>query len=353
MRVAWMALAPSRRPCQVGLHTNYYEREDAVPQGQSGSKAGSHETGPELTLAVVGAGAMGGYFAGRIAESGGAVVLVDVDEDRLAAIARDGLRVENDSGDRRVRMATAKATDLTDPVDLVIVFTKGMHTRAAVESVRHIVADHTWFLTLQNGLGNPELIASLFPRNPVASGVTDVPSDLAGPAHVRSDRAGSVRLWSADGEPSAGLEQIRSLLDGAGITCIADPEIRTAIWEKASFNAALNPLTALTRLPVGGLDNDDGRAVIGEIVAEAVTAASASGIVVDQARILSKVDHALTYHRTHEPSMLQDLRAGRQTEIETINGAIVRTADANGTPAPVNRAIARLIRLAQDASRRT
>ena len=187
-------------------------------------------------------------------------------------------------------------------------------------------------------------------RNPIALGVTDVPSDLAGPAHVRSHGTGSVRLWSADGEPSERLEQIRSLLDRAGIACVADPEIRTAVWEKASFNAALNPLTALTRLPVGGLDNDDGRALIGEIVAEAVAAASASGIAVHQARILSKIDYALAHHRTHEPSMLQDLRAGRQTEIETINGAIVRTAEAHGRAAPVNQAIARLIRLAQDGS---
>ena len=183
-------------------------------------------------------------------------------------------------------------------------------------------------------------------------GVTDVPSDLAGPAHVRSHGTGSVRLWSGDGEPSARLEQIRSLLEGAGIACTADPAIKTAVWEKASFNAALNPLTALTRLPVGDLDNEDGRALIGEIVAEAVAAAEASGVAVDQARILSKIDHALANHRTHEPSMLQDLHAGRQTEIETINGAIVRTAEAHGVAVPVNRAIARLIRLAQDAARR-
>ena len=315
--------------------------------------AQSEEAAPaELKVAVVGAGAMGGYFAGRIAEQGGAVVLVDADETRLAAITRDGLRIEDDEGDRRVQITAAKAADLSDPVDLVIVFTKGMHTRAAAESVRHIVTDHTWFLTLQNGLGNPELIAEVFPSNPVALGVTDVPSDLAGPAHVRSHGTGSVRLWSASGEESIRLEQIRSLLDNAGIGCTADPAIKTAVWEKASFNAALNPLTALTRLPVGGLDNDEGRALIGELVAEAVAAAEASGVAVDQARILSKIDYALANHRTHEPSMLQDLRAGRQTEIESINGAIVRTAEAHGIAVPVNRAIARLIRLAQDAARR-
>ncbi|WP_203156849.1 ketopantoate reductase family protein [Methylobacterium aquaticum] len=152
-----------------------------------------------LKVAVLGAGAMGGYFAGRIAEQGGTVVLIDVDEARLSALTREGLRIEDHAGDRRVPIAAAKAADLTREVDLILVFTKGMHTRAAVESVRHLAGRHTWFLTLQNGLGNPEQIASLFPDNPVALGVTDVPSDLVGPTHVRSHGAGSVRLFSADG----------------------------------------------------------------------------------------------------------------------------------------------------------
>ena len=259
----------------------------------SGSESGTYPAGAALKVAVVGAGAMGGYFAGRIAEHGNAVVLVDVDEGRLAAIARDGLRIEDDAGDRRVAMPTGRAADLSDPVDLVIVFTKGMHTPAAAESVRHIVAGQTWFLTLQNGIGNPEQIAALFPNNPIAMGVTDVPADLIGPAHVRSHGAGSVRLWSMDGSQSDMLERVRSLLEATGIPSYLEPQIRGAVWEKASFNAALNGLSALCRVPVGGLDNADGRALITAIVDEAVAVATATGIGVDRARILSKIDDAL------------------------------------------------------------
>jgi 2-dehydropantoate 2-reductase len=248
-------------------------------------------------------------------------------------------------------MPTGRAADLSDPVDLVIVFTKGMHTPAAAESVRHIVAGQTWFLTLQNGIGNPEQIAALFPNNPIAMGVTDVPADLIGPAHVRSHGAGSVRLWSMDGSQSDMLERVRSLLEATGIPSYLEPQIRGAVWEKASFNAALNGLSALCRVPVGGLDNADGRALITAIVDEAVAVATATGIGVDRARILSKIDDALVHHASHEPSMLQDIRAGRQTEIETINGAILRTGEAHGVPTPVNGAVTRLVRLAQDAGR--
>jgi 2-dehydropantoate 2-reductase len=307
----------------------------------------SAEPDAGLKIAIIGAGAMGGYFAGRIKECGGSVVLVDVNQDRLDAIARDGLRIEDDSGDRRIAIATARASDLAEPVDLVIVFTKGMHTKAAVESVRHVVAGHTWFLTLQNGLGNPEQIAESFPGHQVAMGATDVPADVAGPSHVRSHGHGAIRLWSLSGEASSRLERIRSLLETAGIPSTADPDIRVAVWEKASFNAAMNGLCALARVPVGSLDNQDGRALIQDIVTEAVATAAAIGICLDQSRILSKIDFALANHRGHHPSMLQDLLAGRETEIETINGAIARIAEQHQIPAPINRTLTRLVRLAQ------
>ncbi len=349
-RLTW-PLAGFRSVCQVGMHTNYVTLMGETMDTKRAAKAGNPGGRAGLKVAVVGAGAMGGYFAGLIAERGGAVVLVDVDAARLDAIAAQGLRIEDDKGDRTITMSIARAEELVDPVDLVIIFTKGMHTGPAADSVRHVVAADTWFLTLQNGLGNPEQIAALYPGNSIAVGVTDVPVDLAGPSHVRSHGAGSVRLWSLDGDPSDMLERIRSLLDAAGLSCTADPQIRIAVWEKASFNAALNALTALARAPVGGLDNADGRALIGTIVDEALAVATAAGIKLDRAQILGKIDNALVHHAGHEPSMLQDVRAGRSTEIETINGAIVRIGEAHGIPTPVNSTVTRLVRLAQSAGK--
>src|SRR6202012_5089208 len=109
-----------------------------LPTG-SGPAGALPEPASHLRIAVLGAGAMGGYFAGRIAETGGSVVLVDVDQARLDAIARDGLRIEDDRGDGRVTVPTSRAEALSGVADLVIVFTKGMHTQAAVESVRAVV----------------------------------------------------------------------------------------------------------------------------------------------------------------------------------------------------------------------
>ena len=300
-----------------------------------------------IRIAVVGAGAMGGYFAGRMAERGIPVTLIDVDEERVGAIAGRGLRIEDEDGDRRIPIAASTAHQLSEPVDLIIIFTKSMHTAAAAESVRHLVSGSTWFLTLQNGLGNPEKIQSLYPGNRVVMGITDVPADLIDHAHVRSHGKGSVSIWTLDGRPSDCVERVRALIEGAGITTKADPNIRLAIWEKVSFNAAMNPVTALINKPVGGLENPSGRALIRAIVDEAVATAHAAGVAVDRDRIFAKIDNALAHHKEHEPSMLQDMRAGRQTEIDAINGAVVSIGEAHGVSVPVNRTLVNLIRTAQ------
>ncbi len=300
-----------------------------------------------IKIAVVGAGAMGGYFAGRLAERGIPVTLIDVDEERVSAIASKGLRIEDDHGDRRVPIAASAARQLSEPFDLIIIFTKSMQTASAAESVRHLVSNSTWFLTLQNGLGNPEIIQSIYPGNRVVMGITDVPADLIDHAHVRSHGKGTVSNWTLDGRPSDCVERVRALIEGAGIPTKADPNIRVAIWEKVSFNAAMNPVTALINKPVGGLENPAGRALIRAIVDEAVATAHAAGVAVDRDRIFERIDNALAHHKDHEPSMLQDMRAGRQTEIEAINGAVVSIGEAHGVPVPVNRTIVDLIRIAQ------
>ena len=300
-----------------------------------------------IKIAVVGAGAMGGYFAGRMAERGIPVTLIDVDEERVAAIAGSGLRLEDEDGDRRIPITASTARQLSEPFDLIIIFTKSMHTAPAAESVRHLVSDGTWFLTLQNGLGNPEKIQSIYPGNLVFMGITDVPADLIAHAHVRSHGKGTVNIWTLDGRPSDAIGQVRALLERAGIATKADPNIRIAVWEKVSFNAVMNPLSSLTNKPVGGLENPAGRALIRAIVDEAVATAHAAGVAVDRDHIFERIENALAHHKDHEPSMLQDMRAGRRTEIDAINGALVSIGEAHGVSVPVNRTLVNLIRIAQ------
>ena len=137
-----------------------------------------------MRIGVVGAGAMGCLFGGLLAEAGQDVFLVDVSERQIAAINEGGLLLATDGGERRVRLPAGRADAFQGACDLLVVFTKGMHTRAAVAGARHLVGPDTWALTVQNGLGNADAIAETVPPARIIAGMTSWPADLVAPGHV-------------------------------------------------------------------------------------------------------------------------------------------------------------------------
>lgn len=302
-----------------------------------------------MKIAILGAGAMGSLFGGLLAEADQHVTLLDINDAHLQAITTDGLRLETDADDRHVRNLQAlRPGDAADMPDLLIVFTKAMHTRAALASVHHLIGESTHVLTLQNGLGNVEALASVVPSERIFVGVTTWPADLAGPGHVHSHGAGVIRLMTADGAQRPMLTRVVDVLSGAGLNCQADANVWGAVWEKVAFNAALNPLCTVLNLPVDALSAvEDGPALALSIVDEVLAVARASGINVDATKVSDNVRHAIVAHRGHKPSMLQDVLAGRPTEIESINGAVVAAARRHGVPVPHTETLMQLVRLVQ------
>lgn len=299
-------------------------------------------------IMVLGAGAMGSLFGARLAMAGSEVVLVDVWREHVVAINRDGLLFEDDGGAHTVHLAAAHAADLPagDYPDLVIVFTKTLHSAAALESVRHCIGRATWLLTLQNGLGNDEVAARFVSRTHLMHGVTNYPSDLRGPGSVASHGQGYVRIDGVAGGAGEQQRAIAALLRDAGFDCVLDPGVKRAIWEKVAFNAALNSLAAVTRLPVGGVGGSEaGRSLARQIVDEVAAVAHARGIEVDREATWRSVERAFAEHAAHQPSMLQDILAHRKTEIESINGAVLRYASEVGVPVPVTGTLCQLVRM--------
>jgi 2-dehydropantoate 2-reductase len=237
------------------------------------------------------------------------------------------------------------AADLRGPPDLVLLFTKGIHSAAATRSVAHLASPDTYALTLQNGIGNAEILAETFAPGRVLLGVTALPSNLEGPTRISSHGSGYIVLGSLVSEGSPGAEGAARLLRRAKLDVRVDTDVEVAVWEKVAFNAALNPLGAITGLTNGEIDNPEGRRIVLAVVAETVAIAAAKGVLLDEARVRQQVDHALAHHRDHRASMLQDRMAGRQTEIESISGAIVREGERNGVAAPVTAVMADLMRL--------
>jgi 2-dehydropantoate 2-reductase len=299
-----------------------------------------------MTIAIVGAGALGSFVGACLARADQPVVLIDVDADRIGRINADGLRLETDAGAFQVPIRAALASHLSEPFDTLIVLTKGLHTGAAIQDCRHLIGGDTYLVTFQNGLGNAEILKERTGTDRILFGMTSWAADLKGPSHVSTIGSGVLRLWRADGTDNPQTHALAAILDHAGLNCTADPNVEAAIWEKVAFNCAMNSIAAVTRRSVGEIGDDaDGAALAREIVGEVLGVASAKGLAIDRERVLALLAQAFREHRTHLPSMLQDVLAGRPTEIDFINGAVVAEAERVGVSVPATKVLLRLVHM--------
>ncbi len=298
-----------------------------------------------MKVTIVGAGAMGCVFGARLASADATVRFVDVNESHIEAINHNGLECALDEGRFTLPLSASTASNAHGQSDLIIVFTKSAHTEAAIASVKHLIGDETYVLTLQNGLGAVEKIARFAPRGRILHGVTTVPAELLGPGKVESKGKGKTQFYAVTGAPAV-LSAIEQLFNKAGLETVADEDIEKAIWTKVIFNAAMNATCALLDTTPGPLgDTQAGRDLAESLVEEGVAVARAIGVDVDAASVHAMTTMSMTKHRNHQPSMLQDLMAGRQTEIDDINGAVMRAGREAGVNTPVNETIYRLIKI--------
>ncbi|WP_346357900.1 2-dehydropantoate 2-reductase [Bosea sp. (in: a-proteobacteria)] len=304
-----------------------------------------------IRISILGAGAMGSLFGGLLAEAGHAVELIDVNPAQIAAVRERGLLIRNDAGERRLKLPILRPQEATTQPDWLIVFTKAMHTQGALESARHLIGPQTRLLSLQNGLGNAEKLMAFADASRIAIGMTTVPADLVAPGEVHSHGESKTRVVMVDGSTAAALDKLASALDAAGLPCAVDPDAIVAIWEKVAFNVALNSLCAVTQRTVGGLGSaSEGRRLAHAVASEVLAVAQAEGLAVLAQRTHATIDHALDHHGGHKPSMLQDLLAKRPTEIETLNGAVVRIAENHAIAAPRTEALYALVKMAEQSA---
>ena len=264
-----------------------------------------------MNIAILGAGAMGSLFGGLLAESGQAVTLLDINDAHIQAIREHGLRLGTDAGDRQVRTLTAcHPEQATAPPDLLIVFTKSLHTASALEGIARLIGPQTLVLTLQNGLGNVESVSKFAPLDRILVGMTTWPADVAGQGHVRSHGQGIVRIMAADRLGHSA--KVATAFSDAGLRCTEDHAVWKAIWEKVAFNAALNSICAVTGCTVDQLGAaPEGMALASAVIDEVVAVARAEGVPAD-ADPLPRV--RFTRHRTSRGPQAIDAagHSGRQ-----------------------------------------
>jgi len=299
-----------------------------------------------MKVLILGAGAMGCLYGAAFHRAGCEVVFVDVNRAHIDAINAAGLELETRAGVESLPIPARLPEEIDSPADLVVVFTKTFHTDAALAGIAPAIGPETWLLSLQNGLGNDRRLAARAEESRILIGASSLPSDLVGPGKVRSHGDGGTNLYPAFGGDPAFARQVCDLLTAGGLPAALEPDIHGAIWSKAIFNATMNPLCALTRRTPGFLGaNEESRALIRALVDEGVAVAKASGIAVSAEPIHALTEVSMTDHADHEASMLQDVKAGRRTEVDSINGAIVEAARAAGVAAPLTETLWRLVKL--------
>ncbi|MET1755716.1 2-dehydropantoate 2-reductase [Novosphingobium sp. RD2P27] len=294
-----------------------------------------------MRVAVVGAGAMGSLFAARLALAGHDLHLAEISSERRAQIESRGVVFEIAGQAGAASIACGLPADLPAGHDVLILFTKFGALRPALAGALHALKDDGIVVVLANGLGIAEALNGLVPAERLILGVTDVAADMRDGC-VHSDGSGILKLGVAAGESGA-CDTVAALLASGGFAVHPQADVRGAIWEKVAFNAAFNALATIVDVPVEGLDNEAGRRLVGCVLAEVTAVARAEGVPFDPQTVRARIAAAFRHQGHHMPSMVQDRRAGRTTEIAAINGAIADRGERSGVAVPVNRTLADLV----------
>lgn len=297
-----------------------------------------------MKYAVLGAGALGSVVGGLMAREGINVALWDINHDHTKSINAHGLQLDLPDGTHSIKVPACRPEEGGE-ADVILLLTKTLHTKAALASVADRIAQGAAVVSLQNGLGNAERIRDFVPDDQVFYGCTMMPGRFLAPGHVASQGNGKAvfRALTEAGQARAAAMGLNT----TGFVLQNDQDGTDAIiWQKAAFNCAMNAITALQGGAIGYLAaSDEGVALARETAAEVVAVANALGINADLSAVHAHMTRSLTHHKAHKPSMLQDMEAGRETEIDALCGEVVRQAEAAGVSAPINKTLAGLVRL--------
>jgi len=303
-----------------------------------------------VKIAVLGGGgSMGGLFGGYLARAGEDVTLIDVSEPAVSAINRDGLAIEEKDGS----VAAIKVRASSQPagvgrVDLILNFVKCYHTEAAIRAAAPMIGPGTAILSLQNGWGNADRIAAVAGLPRVLVGLTYHSATLLAPGRVKHPGIGMTYMGELDGAASPRLAAAAEAFRKAGFEVTASPRILDEVWKKLALNVCTLPTAALLHFQAHELNqHEEMRALMRGLLTEVVGVAKAQGIKLDEGERWAAITGLLEKAIGARASMLQDVEAGRRTEIEVINGAIVDGGKKSGVPTPLNDSMVWMVKSLQ------
>lgn len=294
-----------------------------------------------LRVTVFGAGAVGCYYGGMLARAGHNVTLI-ARPSHVQAIAADGLRMETRRFDEQVALAATDDPAAVAHADVVLLAVKSADTAMSGELMKPHLSPDAWVLCLQNGVDNAERLRAVLPHHEVAAAVVYVATEMAGPGHLRHNGRGELVI-----EPTTHSASLASAFISAGVPTEISGNVRGALWAKLVVNCAYNALSAVGRIAYGELVKQPGIApIMRDVVAECLAVAQADGVTIPGDPHASVRQIAETMAGQFS-STAQDLMRGKPSEIDYLNGHVVRRGEALGVPTPANRVLWAMVKLVE------
>ncbi|AQU78591.1 ketopantoate reductase family protein [Planococcus faecalis] len=301
-----------------------------------------------MNVLIIGAGAMGSLFAGRLKEQGANVFLYNRRNSHVDKINQSGLTiVERDNQETMVPLTVVHEVSGAS-YDLVLVMLKTHATKNVLTQLKDSFSVNTLFVTMQNGLGNLETISAIFPNNPVVAGTMGCGASVESAGRIL--HRGWGKNWIGHSKDVAAQKKIGGFIEAlncSGLETELAEDVQTVIWNKLFVNVAFNSLTAVTRLRNGDiLHTNEGQQLLERIITEALQVAKAEGVSVDAQQTIAKcIKMGNEEIATNKSSMLMDILHKRKTEIDAINGAVSKLGKYHGIPTPYNEMITGIIRV--------
>ncbi len=297
-----------------------------------------------MKIYIAGSGALGCRIGAYLKAADQDVTLLDYWEDHIKAIQDNGLKI---TGDKEwiIDIPVMKPEEATEAADLIIVLTKAMQLPDMMEAVKSLMTTDTKILCLLNGIGHEDVISQYVPLENIIMGVTLWSAGLKGPGHAHLIGSGTINLQSMTREGEVFGRQVADVLNLAGLNAEYDTDILPSIWRKACVNGTFNAYCALLDCTVGEFfATDNGRAIAETVVHEFVDVANLEGIMIEFDAMWDYVQKAAVTVKDHYPSMHQDLvQNHRLTEVDYINGAVVRKGRAHNFATPYCQQIVDLV----------
>ncbi|MCI0622947.1 MAG: 2-dehydropantoate 2-reductase [Acidobacteria bacterium] len=297
-----------------------------------------------MQFAVIGAGCMGCVYGANLARAGEQVVLIDVWEEHVRRIRADGLRMDGLHGTFTVPVEAVTDPAAAPKADVALICVNAYATREAAQAASVVLKDSGYALTLQNGLGNVESLKEVLGTKRVLGGLTFHSGDLRGPGHVSHTNTGPSYLGELDKSRTQRLAALCEVMESARMNPVPVDDIMAVIWNKFVLNCAINAVCAGTGVRPGHIrqvpELDEFQT---QIINETLTLLKVKGISIPDSDPLKTIK-AYCAEKFHRPSMLQQLERGRVTEIDALNGYVVRESRKLGLAAPYSDALTSLIK---------